>query len=409
MYKILAVDNDRFMLEFLKDVLSKEGYVVRTAEDGLVALDILKSYTPDIIFVDLIMPKIDGKKLCKIIRGMDSLKNSHLIILSATVAEEKAKIAELDVDGCIAKGPLNEMAEGILAFLRDLDLESPRRPADQPIGTWKIYSRGITKELLSLKGHFELILEKMAEGILEITSEGRIVYANQAALSLLEMPEGAVLASHFGDLFAQEDRRRIEALLNSLTESPESIDDVGSLALKDHEVTMKVLPIGGDEPTAIVILDDITGRKRMERELKTANEQLKQANKRLGLAYAQMRDSKDRLSLQMYGEEMGFLLDADGQILGATEKAVEDTGRTRATLLGRNILDFVESGDRKRLKQDIWKSWSGMFTQTRIHLSVEGSGIQPVEAKLMDINMQEGRMLLMLMRQSDGTQAPQEA
>ena len=41
MKKILVVDNDRLILEFMKDILSKEGYQVVTAEDGLSALDIL--------------------------------------------------------------------------------------------------------------------------------------------------------------------------------------------------------------------------------------------------------------------------------------------------------------------------------------------------------------------------------
>ncbi|MBW2035199.1 MAG: hypothetical protein JRI94_16760 [Deltaproteobacteria bacterium] len=50
------------------------------------------------------------------------------------------------------------------------------------MGTENLHPRGITEELLSVKKHFEIILDKMSEGILEITSEGRIVYANSTAL-----------------------------------------------------------------------------------------------------------------------------------------------------------------------------------------------------------------------------------
>ncbi len=60
MKKILAVDNDRIMRRFMTKLLEKEGHQVITAEDGLNALDILKNYTPDIMFVDLVMPNIDG-------------------------------------------------------------------------------------------------------------------------------------------------------------------------------------------------------------------------------------------------------------------------------------------------------------------------------------------------------------
>ena len=63
MKKILVVDNDRIMLRFIAKLLEKEGHEVETAEDGLNALDILKTYTPDFIFVDLVMPNIDGRML----------------------------------------------------------------------------------------------------------------------------------------------------------------------------------------------------------------------------------------------------------------------------------------------------------------------------------------------------------
>ena len=88
MSKILTVDNDPFILEFLKDLLSQEGHEVLTAEDGLRAVDILEHEIPDTIFVDLIMPNIDGKRLCKIIRSMRRLENVYLVVLSATLEEE---------------------------------------------------------------------------------------------------------------------------------------------------------------------------------------------------------------------------------------------------------------------------------------------------------------------------------
>ncbi len=62
--KILVVDDHRMMLNFMANLLEKEGHQVFTAQDSLSALDILETDTPDIIFVDLIMPNISGEKLC---------------------------------------------------------------------------------------------------------------------------------------------------------------------------------------------------------------------------------------------------------------------------------------------------------------------------------------------------------
>jgi CheY-like chemotaxis protein len=77
--KILIVDNNPLILQLMTDLLKDEGYQVLTAEDGLSALDILRTYKPDVFFIDLVMPNIDGKKLCQIIRGMPELKDVFIV------------------------------------------------------------------------------------------------------------------------------------------------------------------------------------------------------------------------------------------------------------------------------------------------------------------------------------------
>jgi len=61
--KILVADDNRIMLKFMAELLEREGHDVITVEDGFAALNILVSFIPDIIFVDLFMPKIEGEKL----------------------------------------------------------------------------------------------------------------------------------------------------------------------------------------------------------------------------------------------------------------------------------------------------------------------------------------------------------
>ena len=115
-------------------ILLEAGHRVVTADDGLSALDVLKSYTPDVVFVDIIMPNIDGKQLCKIIRGMQKLKDVYLFILSAISAEEKMSASDLGVHTCIAKGPFNEMRQNILDLLDQTDQPSPRVLSEEVIG-----------------------------------------------------------------------------------------------------------------------------------------------------------------------------------------------------------------------------------------------------------------------------------
>ena len=122
---ILVVDNHPVMLKIMTNLLEKEKHHVVTAENGLAALDILTTFTPDIVFLDLVMPHIDGEKLCQIIRGMPKLKDVYIIILSAIALERKIDINAFGANACIAKGPLNKMAEKVLLALEKSNQRSP--------------------------------------------------------------------------------------------------------------------------------------------------------------------------------------------------------------------------------------------------------------------------------------------
>ncbi len=150
-----------------------------------------------------------------------------------------------------------------------------------------------------------------------------------------------------------------------------------------------------------LLKEEITERKRTEEELKKVHTELTEANKNLGLAYAQMRDWKDRLSKRLYGEEIGFLLDEEAKILGVTEKAVEAFAYTRAELMGKNFVDLVDEGLREGLAQTIRESGIGIFTHISVTVSEKISQPQTYDARLMPISMGQGKMLLALMRKSD--------
>jgi PAS domain S-box-containing protein len=271
MTKILVVDNDRFMLKIMQTILSKESYEVKTAQSGLAAIDLLKDYTPDVMFIDLVMPNIDGRRLCRIVQGMPKLENTHLIILSAIAEEEEIDIEDLGVDAVIPKGPYNIMAEQILRVLDESLRMTPRIARKADLDAQGLYQRGVIQELMSVKKHFEIILERMSEGILEISSKGRILYANPSALLLISIPEERLLGTNFVDLFVGADRERAVETLKTIGASPQ-ITDADPVDLNKNQVTVNILPIDDAEVTAIIILTDVSERKRAERILKKAKE-----------------------------------------------------------------------------------------------------------------------------------------
>jgi len=315
MKKIFIVDNDLIFLKLMTKFLKDEGHQVKTAIDGLEALDVLKKYTPDVMFIDLVMPNIDGETLCRIVRGMERFNDAYLIILSAISAEEHVDIAEFGADACIAKGPFNEMSRHILAILDQPESTSSECLSGKVLGIDGVYPRGITKELLLAKRHANVILDKISEGIFEMSAEGRIVFANPATLSLTNIPLKNLLGIHFVDLFSGNDRRRISGLLKM--KGVKTITDESPVLLNRSQVTLKIVPLDEPETSAIIILHDVTKRKQTEEELKSARE------------YAQnIIDS----SLDMI-----ISVDNDREIIEFNQAAEKAFGYRKEEVVGKNV------------------------------------------------------------------------
>jgi len=270
--KILVVDNHPMVLKLIANLLEKGGHEVRTAEDGLSALDILKSYEPDIIFVDLVMPNISGEKLCRIIRNMPHLQGVFLVILSAIAAEEELDFAALGADACIAKGSMSNLARHVA---RVLELASPagrQEKSREIIGLDEIATREITRELLSSRKHFEIILRNMSEGIFEFAPNRKIIFANPAAATLVGIPEEMLLGADFTEIFVDHSLEAVVALLNGPAESPRKISEEAPVLLNGRQVSLQFLPVASEGgASTIVIIHDVTNRKQAEEKIGEQN------------------------------------------------------------------------------------------------------------------------------------------
>ncbi len=81
--KILIVDDEVHLARILQFTLEHEGYDVVMAFDGEEAVEKAKSECPDLVILDLMLPIIDGYKVCNILKDDNSLKDMPIIILSA--------------------------------------------------------------------------------------------------------------------------------------------------------------------------------------------------------------------------------------------------------------------------------------------------------------------------------------
>jgi len=81
--KVLVVEDDAFNRELLVMELSDAGYEVRAAEDGEAALRVLQEFYPDLILLDIMMPKIDGLTLLRLLRSQAEYSGIPVILLTA--------------------------------------------------------------------------------------------------------------------------------------------------------------------------------------------------------------------------------------------------------------------------------------------------------------------------------------
>jgi two-component system alkaline phosphatase synthesis response regulator PhoP len=102
--KILIVDDEPDILELIEYNLKKEGYQVFLARNGQEAVAEAKRTLPDLIVLDIMMPKMDGIEACRIMRTMPEFKNTFMVFLTAR-SEEYSEIAGFNVgaDDYIAK------------------------------------------------------------------------------------------------------------------------------------------------------------------------------------------------------------------------------------------------------------------------------------------------------------------
>ncbi|GAA0890867.1 response regulator transcription factor [Fulvivirga kasyanovii] len=95
-HKVLVVDDEEAILELLKYNLEKQGYEVKTALDGVKGVEIAKRFKPDLILLDIMMPRQDGVETCRQLREIPDISGTFIIFLTAR-SEEYSEVAAFDV------------------------------------------------------------------------------------------------------------------------------------------------------------------------------------------------------------------------------------------------------------------------------------------------------------------------
>ena len=107
MQKILIVDDDPLIRLLIEEILTDfktKGIQISSADNGLTALEFIKREEPNIIFLDVMLPQMNGFEVCNIIKNDLSLKHLYIIMLTAKGQEiDKKKAHEYGADYYITK------------------------------------------------------------------------------------------------------------------------------------------------------------------------------------------------------------------------------------------------------------------------------------------------------------------
>ena len=115
--KILVVDDDNNISELLKVYFTNEGYEVKTASDGVEGISYFKMYEPDIVLLDIMLPKKDGWQVCREIREMSS--KPIIMITAKGEVFDKVLGLELGADDFLVKPfDMKELSARVKAVLR---------------------------------------------------------------------------------------------------------------------------------------------------------------------------------------------------------------------------------------------------------------------------------------------------
>jgi two-component system alkaline phosphatase synthesis response regulator PhoP len=123
-HKILLVEDEENLREILKYQLENAGYQVYTAADGMEALNLARKYKVDLIILDLMLPKLDGFTVCRLLKFSEQYKKIPLIMITArTNPEDKERGLGMGADFYFTK-PLNkeELLEKIAELLKPKEI-----------------------------------------------------------------------------------------------------------------------------------------------------------------------------------------------------------------------------------------------------------------------------------------------
>src|SRR5436309_13253286 len=148
---ILTADDDPQLLRLIARNLQFEGYDVLTASDGKQALELIEHHVPDLVVLDVMMPKMDGFTVCQRVREFSSVP--IIIVTARGQDQDKVRGLDLGADDYLTKPfSVEELAARVRAVLRRAQFAASEQAAAMRVSTFGELSIDFTQHLVTMAG-----------------------------------------------------------------------------------------------------------------------------------------------------------------------------------------------------------------------------------------------------------------
>jgi PAS domain S-box-containing protein len=275
--KILVADDSPLVVMLLSNLLTSHGYEVATASDGILATQRAYSERPDLILLDIFMPRMNGYQVCRLLKSDPAVAGIPVIILTGSEEQGAAEFWSLHTgaDAFMVKG---QERQELLATVTRLLAEHPRPagPAAETPGPEEILSKVsdlMDRELYQTtvqRIELATILRNLQDGVLTLDMEYRMTSANQALCQMLGLDESALLGQPSEDVLGgagSVTRRLFEQALAGAEGVPQDAELESRFGERLPVAISSVLlrDFLGKTVGAVCLFQDITRRKEIER------------------------------------------------------------------------------------------------------------------------------------------------
>ena len=259
--KALVVDADYFFVEFVGELLEKRGYAVTKAYDGKDGISKLQDNPHDIMFVDLVMPKIDGSQFIDFVRRKYGPNHFPIVALSGVMVEQLGSRNEIGADYYMAKGPIDKLTVQLNQFMAEIETQPEFKPGEMKIvQTGGVYPRRDAVELLQALKFHQAVIENMGVGVVVIDTDARIVNVNSIAFEIVDRSPTEVLNSPVLDIFPASARPKLGDALKQVFQLPErtKISFPADFNSRSIRTTVSAILLSAGKVGWVLVLEDTT-------------------------------------------------------------------------------------------------------------------------------------------------------